>query len=134
MSARKTSEELVAAARRVAEGAYAPYSNFHVGSVAVAEDGTEYAGVNVENAAYGSTMCAEATAVAAAVSAGVRKIDTVAVAALEAPKAHPCGNCRQLMTEFGVDTVVVESADGTPVIHNFEDLLPQSFGPEDLPA
>jgi cytidine deaminase len=134
MSDRSTPEELVAKARQVAEGAYAPYSKFHVGAVVVAEDGTEYAGVNVENAAYGSTMCAEATAIGNAVSAGVRKIDTVAVGTIEGSNHYPCGNCRQLMQEFGVERIVVPEPGGGIRIHTLAELLPHLFGPEDLPG
>lgn len=133
MSDRTNPEDLVARARHVAEGAYAPYSKFHVGAVVVAEDGTEFSGVNVENAAYGSTMCAEATAIASAVSAGVRKIDTVAVGTLEGSDHYPCGNCRQLMQEFGVERIIVQEADGGVRIHTLAELLPHLFGPDDLP-
>lgn len=133
MSDALSPSELVAEARRAADRAYAPYSKFHVGAVAVAADGERYTGVNVENAAYGTTMCAEATAIGSAVSAGARKIDTVAVAAREAQEAYPCGNCRQLMREFGVELVVVRDAAGGAKIHSLEELLPESFGPEDLP-
>lgn len=132
MSGKKTPEELVAAARQIAEGAYAPYSKFHVGAVVVADDGTEYSGVNVENAAYGSTMCAEATAIGAAVSAGVRKIDTVAVGTVEGSDHYPCGNCRQLMQEFNVGRVMVQEPNGGVRVHPFGDLLPHLFGPDDL--
>jgi cytidine deaminase len=126
--------ELLAGAREVARNAYAPYSRFRVGALAVAADGTVYRGVNVENAAYGSTMCAEASALAAAAAAGVHRIDTVAVGCLDAAECTPCGNCRQLMREFAVATVVVQRADGSARSHTLEELLPHSFGPEALPA
>ena len=132
MSSPRSPDELVATARRVATGAYAPYSKFHVGAVVVAQDGTEYTGVNVENAAYGSTMCAEATAIGTAVSAGVRKIDTVAVGTVEGADHYPCGNCRQLMGEFGVERVIVNGANGKARVHALADLLPHTFGPDDL--
>lgn len=132
MSEAKTPEDLVARARRIAQGAYAPYSNFHVGAVVVADDGTEYVGVNVENAAYGSTMCAEATAIGAAVSAGVRRIETIAVGTVEGSDHYPCGNCRQLMQEFGVKRVIVQEASGGVGVHSLDDLLPHRFGPDDL--
>ena len=132
MSEVRSPEDLVAAARRVADGAYAPYSKFHVGAVVVGDDGSEHHGVNVENAAYGSTMCAEATAIGAAVSHGVRKIDTVAVATVEGADHYPCGNCRQLMAEFGVDRVIVQTTGGGARIHDLSDLIPHVFGPADL--
>jgi cytidine deaminase len=128
-----TDEHLLELAAAAAERAYAPYSNFRVGTVVVAADGSVYTGANVENAAYPSTLCAEATAIAHAVSSGVRKIDTVAVVCLDGPGCRPCGQCRQRMREFGVDRVVVEGGDGSPVAYAFEELLPDGFGPEHLP-
>lgn len=124
--------ELVAQARRIAETAYAPYSGFRVGAVVVAADGRVFEGVNVENAAYGSTVCAEASAIAAAATAGVRNIEFVAVGCLDAAECYPCGNCRQLMREFGVERVLVQDGAGGVREHSLEDLLPHSFGPESL--
>lgn len=132
MTARRTPQELLETARHVAERAYAPYSKFHVGAVAVGDDGTEYQGANVENAVYGATMCAEATAIAAAVSAGARKLETVAVATVEGTEHYPCGNCRQLMQEFDVDQVVVPGREGRAKIHALADLLPHVFSAADL--
>ena len=123
-----TTEDLIATAREVATRAYAPYSGFRVGAVVVAADGSRYTGANVENGAYGSSICAEASAIAAAVSAGVRQIDTIAVACLDAPTegGYPCGNCRQLMNEFRVETVLVDDPEG-PRTHTLGDLLPHGF-------
>ena len=100
--------------------------------MAVDSDGREHVGVNVENAAFGSTICAEAHAVAAAAATGVRKIDRMAVVSLSGPECYPCGNCRQVMNEFEVDEVVVEAADGSARVHEFGELFPHKFGPEDL--
>ncbi len=124
--------DLVAKARRAAESAYAPYSRFRVGAVVVADDGSWFQGVNVENAAYGSTVCAEASAIAAAATAGVRKIDTVAVGCLDVAECYPCGNCRQLMREFGVERVLVQDEVNGVREHTLAELLPHSFGPESL--
>ena len=123
---------LVAAARDVAESAYAPYSQFRVGAVLIAADGRRFSGVNVENAAYGSTICAEAAAIAAAAAAGVRSIRTIAIGGLVAAECYPCGNCRQLMREFDVEQVFVQDGLGGAREHSLEDLLPHSFGPESL--
>lgn len=124
--------DLASEARRAAERAYAPYSNFRVGAVVVADDGTRYAGANIENSAYGSSICAEASAIVHAASSGVRRMPTIAVACIDASEAgYPCGNCRQLMREFGVERVIVDGPDG-PVEHTFEEILPYSFGPENL--
>lgn len=125
-------DELIVAARNVAEAAYAPYSNFRVGAVVVAEDGRRFTGVNVENAAYGSTICAEAAAIVAAATAGTRRIATVAVGCLDAAECFPCGNCLQLMREFGVGRIVVQNPAGGGRQYSLEELLPHSFGPETL--
>lgn len=124
--------DLMAQAASVAEQAYAPYSNFPVGAVVVADDGRQFIGVNVENAAYGSTICAEGAAISAAATAGVRHITTVAVAGGATPECYPCGNCRQLMVEFGVGSVIIEAPDGLPRVHSLAELLPLSFGPDSL--
>ena len=124
--------ELADIARQTAESAYAPYSDFRVGAVVVADDGRRFVGVNVENAAYGSTLCAEATAIASAVAAGVRKIDTVAVGCLDGAECFPCGNCRQMMREFEVRRVIGQGSDGEPVVRTLDELFPDSFGPESL--
>lgn len=124
--------ELYEQARGAAESAYAPYSGFHVGAVVVADDGRVFTGCNVENAAYGSGICAEGNAISSAAAGGVRKIDTVIVACLDAGECYPCGNCRQLMREFSVDTVVVQDGRGALRVHEFSAILPHSFGPESL--
>ena len=127
----RSAEELAAEARRAALGAYAPYSNFRVGAVLVDEDGARHTGANVENAAYGSCICAEATAISGAVARGVRRITTAAVACIDAADAdgaYPCGNCRQLMNEFGVKRVIVTAGEGAEVrTHDFAQLHPHGF-------
>jgi cytidine deaminase len=123
-------EELLEAARSIAAAAYAPYSQFRVGAVVVGDDGNLYRGVNVENAAYPSGVCAEASAISAAVTAGVRRIEAVAVACIDAADAeqnYPCGQCRQRLNEFRVETVIVAGPDGQPKVHRFTDLLPYGF-------
>ena len=124
-------DELAAEARRAALGAYAPYSGFRVGAVVVGADGEHYTGSNVENAAYGSAICAEANAISGAVARGLRKIEVVAVACIDAAGvdgAYPCGNCRQLMNEFGTEWVIVTADEGTEVRrHPFGELHPFGF-------
>jgi cytidine deaminase len=125
-----SNEDLIDRAREAASNAYAPYSEFRVGAVVIADDGTEYTGANVENAAYGSAICAEGSAISNAASSGVRKLTTVVVACIDAPSvddAYPCGNCRQLMNEFGVERVIVTAGAGEVREHNLEDLLPYGF-------
>lgn len=120
-------EALIQAARLAAQNAYVPYSEFRVGAVLVGGDGNTYSGANVENSAYPSTVCAEAAAIANAVSSGVRKIDTIAVACIDADEpGYPCGNCRQMMVEFGVERVLVDGPDGY-VVHTLDELIPYGF-------
>lgn len=124
-------EELAILARRTAEGSYSPYSKFRVGAVVVGDGGETFTGVNVENAAYPVSSCAEATAINTAVSHGVRNIDTVVVACIDADDvdgAYPCGRCRQIMSEFDVERVVVTAGDGSVIReHTLDELLPHRF-------
>lgn len=124
-------DELVAAARAAAENSYSPYSKFRVGAVVVADDGRTYTGANIENAAYPSSNCGEATAIHSAVADGVRKIDTIAVACIDAADvqgAYPCGRCRQIMAEFDVDRVIVAGREGSEIReHTLDELLPNRF-------
>ena len=123
--------DLIEAARSAAEGSYSPYSGFRVGAVVVGSNGEVFTAANVENAAYPSGSCAEANAIGAAVSHGVRDIETVAVACIDATDtdgAYPCGKCRQIMSEFGVDRVIVTAAPGSEVReHTLDELLPYRF-------
>lgn len=128
---------LVRRARRAGLKSYSPYSGFRVGAALLAEDGTVYTGTNVENAAYPVSSCAEVTAVNHAVAEGVRKIDTVAVVCLDADSlddAYPCGGCRQVMHEFGVQTVLVAAGDAPHRVHTLSELLPHGFSGETLLA
>lgn len=123
--------DLVALAREAADNAYAPYSKFRVGAVALASDGLTYSAANVENAAFPATNCAEAIAIGYAVAQGVRKIDQVAVACIDAPTpaaAYPCGRCRQIMSEFGVEHIHVTAGSGSKIeSHTIDELLPHRF-------
>jgi cytidine deaminase len=125
--------DLYQQARDIAASAYAPYSGFRVGAVVLADDGRVFSGCNVENAAYGSGICAEGNAISTAAAAGVRKIDSVIIACLDGGECYPCGNCRQIMREFSVDTVVVQDGQGSLRTHDFAEVLPHSFGPDSLP-
>lgn len=124
-------DQLVAAARAAATNSYSPYSNFRVGAALVAENGEVFTGANVENAAYPSSNCGEATAIQTAIAAGVRKIDTLAVACIDASDvegAYPCGRCRQIMAEFGVENVLVAAGEASEVReHTLDELLPHRF-------
>jgi cytidine deaminase len=124
-------DELVATARAAAEKSYSPYSSFRVGAAVIADSGQVFTGANIENAAYPSSNCGEATAIHTAVAAGVRKIDQLAVVCIDAAdveRAYPCGRCRQIMSEFGVDTVFVAAGDGSEIrAHTLDELLPHRF-------
>ncbi|MDA2978989.1 MAG: cytidine deaminase [Actinomycetota bacterium] len=132
-----TPEELLERAADVATRAYVPYSSFRVGAAAVDSDGNVHTGANVENAAYPATICAEANAVTTAAALGVRKIDAIAVVHLDGDLGDlctPCGNCRQILKEFGVETVIMRNPDGSPHTVTLEQLLPMAFGPEAFDA
>ncbi|XP_035596046.1 cytidine deaminase-like isoform X2 [Oncorhynchus keta] len=116
------------------EFAYCPYSKFRVGAALLAHDGTVFTGCNVENASYNLGLCAERTAIAKAVSGGYRSFKAIAIASdLEDQFISPCGGCRQFMREFGDHwSVYLSKPDGSYKEMTVEDLLPVSFGPEDL--
>ena len=113
----------------MASAAYAPYSRFRVGAAVLAESGKVYGGANVENASYGANMCAERSAIFAAVNAGERKLAAIAVT------ATPCGMCRQVMREFcdqkAFKVIVAKGAEDYKVF-TLDELLPESFGPDHL--
>ena len=121
-------KELIARACAVRENAYAKYSNFHVGAALLTSDGSIFDGVNVENASYGLTNCAERTAVFSAVAAGHTQFVAVAVAT---EGGHgPCGACRQVLVEFGTDLIIlqVDSTNPDAVTETtIGELLPGNF-------
>lgn len=126
-----TPEELMAVAKAAAAKAYAPYSKFHVGAAVLDADGSITPGCNVENAAYGSTICAERTALVSAVVQGRRQPTALAVYA--EPGASPCGSCRQFMVELGPTMkVYLGNAEGRLVSTSIAELLPNSFTELDL--
>jgi cytidine deaminase len=127
--------DLLEAATRARENAYAPYSKFPVGAAIRAEDGRIYAGANVENAAFPQGQCAEATAIGAMVSAGARRITEMLVIAEGAVLCTPCGGCRQRIREFAARDVKIHlcAADGAHHTVTVGELLPLAFGPDHLP-
>ena len=129
-----TDQALVELAFSMLERSYVPYSHFPVGAALLCADGTVFTGCNVENAAYGSTICAERTALVKAVSEG-RRDDFVrlAVAGRSEDYCWPCGSCRQMLYEFAPDlTVLVARGDGGFVTLPLRELLPHGFGPSSL--
>ncbi|CAN5686151.1 cytidine deaminase [soil metagenome] len=127
-------QEAMDLARSASEKAYAPYSEFHVGATIITENGAVHTGCNVENASYGLAICAERNAVAAMALADPvdREIQTVAISSPDAAPCFPCGACRQVLREFRCKEVVVEEPGGGVKSYPFEEILPNSFGPEDL--
>ena len=129
-------DALFAAARAAREKAYAPYSRFPVGAAIRSGSGALFAGSNVENAAYPQGCCAEASAISAMVGAGERRIAAILVIGGGAGLTTPCGGCRQRIREFGgADTPVhVAGPEGVRATFTLGELLPHSFGPENLTA
>jgi len=121
--------ELRAAAKAAREHAYAPYSAFSVGAAVETTDGRRFSGANVENVSYGLTICAERTAVFAAVLAGARHLAAVAVSGPDGTTTTPCGACRQVLAEFGAPDVPLSyaRADGGWTDTTLGDLLPEAF-------
>jgi cytidine deaminase len=125
-------EHLLDLARQARGRAYAPYSNFFVGS-AVATDAGTFSGANVENASYGLSICAERVAASQAVASGARHIDMVVVTSSAPTPTPPCGACRQFLYEFNPQmTVVSESRNGDRKQWVLSELLLDGFGPDDL--
>jgi len=123
---------LIQSANEIRQWAYAPYSHYPVGAALLAASGRVYTGVNIENAAYPSGTCAERVAVFKAVSEGERQFSAIAVVTNNG--GSPCGTCRQVLAEFGLDTVVIIADQEGKIIQEttVANLLPGSFGPGDL--
>ena len=120
--------ELLSIAQEASKNAYAPYSNFKVGAALECEDGTVFTGCNVENAAYGDTICAERTAIVKAVSEGRRGFRRIAIYAEGKNYAMPCGSCRQVMAEFSPEMeVLCAKAGGSYVSYPLSRLMPYTF-------
>lgn len=124
---------LAAAAQAGRERAYAPYSRYRVGAAVLCADGEVFTGCNIENAVYPLSCCAERVAIFSAVSSGRRSLRALAVATSNG--GSPCGSCRQVMREFGPEMpVFIVDEYGLVRMTSVAELLPDSFGPEHLPA
>lgn len=128
----ETKNKLVILAQQVRRWAYVPYSKYPVGAALLTESGKIYDGVNIENASYSPTICAERVAVFKAVSEGERHF--IAIAIVTDNAGSPCGVCRQVLAEFGLDILVILANDKGEVLQEVtvEDLLPNAFTPESL--
>ena len=129
-----TDQDLIDLAFQMLERSYVPYSGFPVGAALFCSDGSVFTGCNVENAAYGSTICAERTALVKAVSEGHRDdLERIAVVGNSTDYCWPCGSCRQMLYEFNPNmTVLVANGDRNFVSLPLHELLPYGFGPKSL--
>lgn len=122
-------DRLKAEADRVQALAYAPYSGYRVGAAALVDDGRIVTGCNVENAAYGVTLCAECGLVSDLVATGGGRLVAFTCVNGDRELITPCGRCRQLLYEHGGDELVVQTPDG---LRTMAEMLPQAFGPANL--
>ena len=125
--------ELINAARRVRDNAYAPYSGFKVGAAVIAEDGNIFTGCNVENASYGLTICAERNALSSLIASGNRHPVSIAIIAKDGVLCPPCGACRQVLMEFNPNLeIILESGGGKFETYKLNEILPLSFSATNL--
>lgn len=125
-------KELIKLALDAKEKAYVPYSKFRVGAAVLMKDKKVYTGCNIEIASYSPTICGERTAIFKAVSEGSREIEKIVIVG-DANPTFPCGVCRQVIREFGKGAkVIIANSEDDYREYDLEELLPNSFGPEDL--
>lgn len=124
---------LVDLAIEAMEKAYVPYSKFRVGAALLTEDDKVYTGCNIENASFGGTNCAERTALFKAISEGDTKFKRIAIVSDSDEYTYPCGICRQVLSEFGLELdVIVANNRGEYKVHKLYELLPYAFKSEDM--
>jgi cytidine deaminase len=125
--------ELVGLAKKAMENAYAPYSKFRVGAALLTNDNKVFTGCNIENASFGGTNCAERTAFFKAISEGNRDFKKIAIISDSEDYTYPCGICRQVLSEFGLDIeVLVANIKEEYIIYKLNELLPHAFLRDDL--
>ncbi len=130
---KKLKEKLKKAAQRVIDNAYVPYSNFPLAAALLTKNGKIFTGVNIENAAYGSTMCAERTAVFKAVSEGYTEFQALLILSKTKKPVTPCGSCRQVINEFGKEIdIIMMTIEGREIIKKNKELLPGAFDKDDM--
>lgn len=126
-------EKLIEEAIKNKENSYSPYSNFRVSALVITKNGEIYKGVNIENASYPVAICAERSALSAAISNGNREIDTIIITG-DSQDTSPCGICRQFMSEFldKDSKIIIANSKDDYKVYSMEDLLPHSFGKRHL--
>ncbi|HLR33793.1 MAG TPA: cytidine deaminase [Tissierellales bacterium] len=125
-------KKLIKKALEAKEKAYVPYSKFHVGAAVLTDKNEIYTGCNIEIVSYSPTLCAERTAIFKAISEGELKIKAIAVVG-DSEYTYPCGVCRQVIREFGKDAlIIIADSEDDYKEYSLDELLPYSFGPEDL--
>lgn len=126
-------EELVKLAYEATKSAYTPYSNFNVGAALLTKSGKIYLGCNIECASYGATNCAERTAIFKAVSEGEKEFAAIAVVSSSMDYTYPCGICRQVIAEFGDESMeIILAKDLDYKVFTLAEMLPYSFTKKDL--
>ncbi len=130
---KKDLKDLIKLAIENKKNSYSPYSNFRVSSVVLTKKGNIYKGVNIENAAYSVTLCAERSALSSAISAGDREIETIVITG-DSTMTYPCGVCRQFMAEFldSDSKIVIANSINNYKIYGLDDILPYNFSKKDL--
>ena len=128
-----TDRKLIEMAHDVMANSYSPYSRFKTGAAVECADGSVFTGCSIENAAFGTTMCAEAAAISAAITAGRRGFKRIAIISEGSTYSFPCGACRQLLYEFSPELeVLCARADGRYVSYPLSTLLPMAFGKDQM--
>ena len=120
-------KELIAAAKKYRENAYAPYSKFKVGAAVLTKKGNVYGGCNIENSSFPVTNCAERTAIFKAVSEGEQEFAAIALIADTPGPCSPCGACRQVMVEFKIPRIIMANMKGDVKVVTLEELMPYAF-------
>jgi cytidine deaminase len=121
---------LRAAAQRIAQRSYSPYSKVRVGAAGLTDTGEIIVGTNVENASYGLSFCAEVSMCGVLIAGGNRRIVAVSTVSGDGEYMSPCGRCRQILYEFGGADLLVDGPNGP---RRMADFLPDAFGPDDVP-
>ena len=123
-----TTSRLVKEAKKVRENAHAPYSDYNVGAAILASSRKIYVGCNIENSSYGMTVCAERVALGCAISSGEKELIAIAIVTDDDPPATPCGACRQVLSEFQKNLIIISAnLSGQQVLFRLSDLIPHPF-------